>query len=449
MGAVNGTDNISHWALLQGMVHTIETGGNPLDFWSGEGSFGAATMRTYQPLAHALVAMLYFALGKTVPLMTVFLWVRYLAIVLLPLAFFIAAEMLELPPMTALVGAALAPLISTNAFYGLDYSSYVSTGRGLFPQSVAAILLLLAIGYGYRAVRYGRNWVIAGLFTGLTCICHFIYGWIAAVTICLMALLPDPLAGRAVRVRRVVAVGFVALAISAFQILPVLIDGPILNHSRWEGQWKWDSFGAATVMKYLVTGELLDHGRPPVLSLLALAGRRLDPVELLPFAQHEAGARPGAERRTVVAAGLLWTGHVGAAATAPGRDAGPALAPHHRGGPGLSGSPGGDWADRRHEPVIATRAHRGGAGGCGGSAGADAVRTLQVPGGQRVRRLPDRRGVRGGAEPGRACDRRCEAARRARVRGTRYHVGRAVRSRAGAVFRAAEHESGAADFGQL
>ena len=91
MGAVNGTDNVSHWALLQGMVHTIETGGNPLDFWSGEGSFGAATMRTYQPLAHALVALLYFALGKTVPLMTVFLWVRYLAIVLLPLAFFIAA----------------------------------------------------------------------------------------------------------------------------------------------------------------------------------------------------------------------------------------------------------------------------------------------------------------------------------------------------------------------
>jgi hypothetical protein len=272
MGAVNGSDNVSHWALLQGMVHAVETGGNPLDFWSGEGSFGAPTMRTYQSLAHALVALLYFALGKTVPLMTVFLWVRYLAIVLLPLAFFIAAEMLELPPMTALAGAALAPLISTNALYGLDYSSYVSTGRGLFPQSVAAILLLLAIGYGYRAVRYGRTWVMAGLFTGLTCICHFIYGWMAAVTICLMALLPDPLSGRIVRVRRAAAVGLVALVVSAFQILPVLTDGPILNHSRWEGQWKWDSFGAATVMKYLVTGELLDHGRPPVLTLLALAG---------------------------------------------------------------------------------------------------------------------------------------------------------------------------------
>src|SRR5260370_16800672 len=99
MGAVNGTDNISHWALLQGMVHAMETGGNPLDFWSGEGSFGAATMRTYQPLAHALVALLYFALGKTVPLITVFLWLRYLAMLLLPLAFFPPPQIFTLPPL--------------------------------------------------------------------------------------------------------------------------------------------------------------------------------------------------------------------------------------------------------------------------------------------------------------------------------------------------------------
>ena len=60
MGAVNGTDNISHWALLQGMVRYYRTRGNPLDFWSPEGSFGSATMRTYQPLAHALVVLAIF-----------------------------------------------------------------------------------------------------------------------------------------------------------------------------------------------------------------------------------------------------------------------------------------------------------------------------------------------------------------------------------------------------
>ena len=272
IGGVTGSDNISHWSLIQGMARAAETGGNPLDFWSPEESYGAATMRTYQPLAHALVVLLYFALGKTLPLITVFLWVRYLAIVLLPAGFFVAARLMELPPRTAAVAAALAPLISTNALYGLDYSSYVATGRGLFPQSVAAILLLLAIGYGFRAIYSGSALVLAGLFTGLTAVCHFIYGWIAAVTILFMALLPDERIHRVTRVRRTIALGCVALLVAAFQLLPVIIDRPFLNHSRWEGQWKFDSFGAAAVLKMLLTGELLDHDRPPVLTLLAVVG---------------------------------------------------------------------------------------------------------------------------------------------------------------------------------
>ncbi|MGA1996204.1 MAG: hypothetical protein ABSH45_10540, partial [Bryobacteraceae bacterium] len=45
-----------------------------------------------------------------------------------------------------------------------------------------------------------------------------------------------------------------------------------MNHSRWEPLWKWDSFGAARVLEWLYKGEILDHGRLPVLTLLALAG---------------------------------------------------------------------------------------------------------------------------------------------------------------------------------
>jgi Bacterial membrane protein YfhO len=275
VGRVTGNDNVSHLALLKGMVRAIESGENPLDFWSPESSFGSAPIRTYQPLAHVLVAMLYFVLGKTVSLTTVFVWVRFLSVVLLPAGFFAAALLLELPPLTAAAAAMLSPLISTDGWYGLDYSSYVSTGRGLFPQSVAAILLLLSIGYGFRAVRHGRQGVLAGALLGLTCLSHFIYGWIGAVSLCLLALLPDPAVARQLRIRRTLCVGCVALVLSAFQLLPVWIDGPILNHSRWEEAWKWDSFGAIVVLKALLSGELLDHGRLPVLSLLALIGTGL------------------------------------------------------------------------------------------------------------------------------------------------------------------------------
>ena len=67
----------------------------------------------------------------------------------------------------------------------------------------------------------------------------------------------------AVRIRRVAMVGAVALLLSAFQLAPLLLDGSNINHSRWEPVWKWDSFGAGQVLKWLFTGELLDYGRLP------------------------------------------------------------------------------------------------------------------------------------------------------------------------------------------
>jgi hypothetical protein len=67
-------------------------------------------LRTYQPLAHAVVALVYFALGKSVALMKVFVWVRFLSVVLLPLSFFAAARLMGLRPITAAAAAMLALL---------------------------------------------------------------------------------------------------------------------------------------------------------------------------------------------------------------------------------------------------------------------------------------------------------------------------------------------------
>ncbi len=300
VGRITGNDNVSHLALVKGMVRAVENGQNPLDFWSPEVSFGSAPIRTYQPLAHALVVLAYFGLGKSVSLLTVFVWVRYLSIVLLPAGFFAAARLMEFPPLTAAAAAMLAPLISTDAWYGLDFSSYVLDGRGLFPQSVAAILLLLAIGCGFQAVRRGRVGALAGLLLGLTCVCHFIYGWIGAVTLCLPALLPDAEVKRLLRIRRIAFVGAVAVLVSAFQLLPVWMDRSILNHSRWEQTWKWDSFGAGVVLKALFTGELLDHNRLPVLSLLALLGA------LLILWRLYSTRRLAAQEGFVLSAAVLW-----------------------------------------------------------------------------------------------------------------------------------------------
>ena len=272
---VDLNDNVFHFTLVERIVQAVERGENPLDCWSPEWSLGYPVLRTYQPLAHALVALVYFALGKSVPLMTVFVWVRFLSVVLLPLSFFAAARLMGLRPLTAAAAAILAPLISTNFLYGIEYGSYTWAGSGLFPQAVGSHFLLITLGLAFRAIRRGRRLAFTGAMLGVTFLAHLIYGYMGALSVCLLAAIPDAEVTRRVRIRRVAMVGAVALLISAFQLAPLLLDGSHINHSRWEPVWKWDSFGAGQVLRWLFTGALLDYGRLPVLTLLALAGAGL------------------------------------------------------------------------------------------------------------------------------------------------------------------------------
>jgi hypothetical protein len=269
---VDLNDNVLHFTLVERMVQAVGRGENPLDCWSPEWSLGYPVARTYQPLAHATVALTYFALGKTVPLMTVFVWIRFLSVALLPATFFAAARLMELPPVTAAAAAALAPLVSTNFLYGVEYGSYVWAGSGLFPQAVACHLFLLTMGLAYGAIRRNRLMVLTGVVLGLTFLAHFIYGYMGALSVCVLALIPDAEARRSVRLRRALRAGAVALLVTGFEVAALVSDGSTINHSRWEPAWKWDSFGAGQVLRWLATGELLDHGRVPVLSLLALLG---------------------------------------------------------------------------------------------------------------------------------------------------------------------------------
>ena len=269
---VDLNDNVFHFTVIDGMVNAIARGGNPLDFWLPEWSFGYAVPRTYQPLAHLLVVLVYFALGKTVSLMTIFVWIRLLSVLLLPVTFFATARLLSLGWLEAAAAALLVPLVSTNYLYGLEYGSYLWAGSGLFTQAVATHFLLLAIGFAFQGIRHGRRLALAGLLLGVTFLAHFIYGYIGALTVCLLAAIPDDEAPRGLRIQRALWAGAVGFFVAAFELLPMLADGAWINRSRWEPVWKWDSFGAWQVLKLLFTGELLDHGRLPALTVLAVMG---------------------------------------------------------------------------------------------------------------------------------------------------------------------------------
>jgi hypothetical protein len=268
-------DNVAHYTLAARIVKAVENGENPFDAWSPEWAFGYSQLRTYPILSHVLVAGSYFATGKIVSLPTVFITFRYLAVVLLPLSFFVAALLLGFEPMTAAAAALLSPLVATNDLFGLEYGSYAWHGRGLFAQAVATHVLLLALGYSWRAVRGRGLVVLAGVLVAAAFLAHFIFGYVAAVSVVLMAVLPGPETSWRARLLRVAGIGGVALAMSLWQIVPLWQDRAIMLHSIWEPAWKWDSYGAPRVLGWLFTGQLLDYGRLPVLSVLALIGAAL------------------------------------------------------------------------------------------------------------------------------------------------------------------------------
>jgi hypothetical protein len=311
---VDLNDNVSHFTFIERAVQAVEHHQNPLDFWVPEFAFGYPVFRTYQPLAHLTVAAIYFLLGKTVSLLTVFVWVRYLLLVLLPLSFFCSARLLDLSRPAALAAAMLAPLLVTNGLFGLEAGSFVWAGLGLFPQLFAAHLLLVGMGLAFRAVRTGKRLTLTGAVLGLAFLGHMIYGYIGLLTTVLMAAqtLHEQQAGAtgpAVRraLSRLAWIWVTAGLIAGFQLVTMFQDRRIINHSHWEPVWKWDSYGFFAVAGQVLSGAALDYGRLPVLSLLALLGIGAYVWYVWRRKQTESLAAPAETLHFLAGAALLWT----------------------------------------------------------------------------------------------------------------------------------------------
>jgi hypothetical protein len=267
IGRVNLNDNVFHFTILDRLVQQPA-----LELWMPEWSFGYPVLRGYQPLGHWLAAAAHWLTFRQFPLDVLFAFVRWALLALFPLTAYIACRWLPMPPMTAAAVALLAPLVASPNLYGIEYGSYIWRGNGLYTQLVAMHFFVLAIGAGCRAVRRGRGVWAAGLLLALTFLAHFIYGYMAAATLLLIAALPGGEAPARRRFARLAWVAAMSIGLTAFQLLPIITDGAFINRSRWEPLWKWDSFGAKEVLGLAATGDLLDARRLPVLTLLALIG---------------------------------------------------------------------------------------------------------------------------------------------------------------------------------
>lgn len=270
---VSNNDDANHYAYIRDASDALARGANPLDFWAPAMEFGFPPFVYYQHLPHLAVVALDWLTFGVVDLLTLFNVVRWLLLVLLPLTVWWSLRRLGVPgPGAALAGAAAA-LVSGDARFGIEYDSFVWRGWGMYTQLWAVHLTFLALAAVNDLLDRGRGFIRAVLLLAALALSHLIWAYMAAISVLVIFLIGLRRATWRLRIVRLGAAAAAVALLTSYMWLPFLQLRPYLNVSQpYLPQWRFDSFGLGQIVTWLVTGELLDHGRLPVLTLVVAIG---------------------------------------------------------------------------------------------------------------------------------------------------------------------------------
>ncbi len=271
----SNNDDATHFLLIQRASEALANGENVLDHWVPQLELGFPWFIYYQPLPALVVVVLHRALFGLVDLLTVFNAVRYLLLVGLPITVFWSLRRMGVAASGAAIAAAVSPLLSGDFRYGFDYDSYIWRGFGMFTQLAAMHLSFVTVAVAWSSLR-SRKWSdVAWLALALAALVltHLIYAYMMAITLGVIALVGAET--RADIVRRVVRLVFASIpaaVVSAWLWLPFITQPAFLGASPYLQAEKYDSYGAGKILGWLVTGDLMDHGRLPVITALVALG---------------------------------------------------------------------------------------------------------------------------------------------------------------------------------
>jgi hypothetical protein len=246
-----------------------------LDPWASQWSLGYPLWRIYQPLPHLLAAAIIACCRTFASPASSFAAFYYVLLVLVPASLYLGTRLMGLNPLAA--GLASILILTLNeggdfGRYGLSYGSFVWRGSGLFTELVALLIMLPAFGLVTRAIDSGSRKTGAAVGLALTALSHIFFGYIAFLSTAVWAL-AGPNEDRRLRVARAASIAARATLLIAWFVIPMLLVGSEVNRSRWDPQYKFDSYGAPVILGELFAGRLLDFGRAvPMLSLMVAFG---------------------------------------------------------------------------------------------------------------------------------------------------------------------------------
>lgn len=255
-----------HRSMVRWAADRIRDGHLPFDGWYPYLSLGASRFHHYQSLPHITTGLISLAAGAAT-----FRWSLYLLLALWPVGVYAGGRLLGLGRWPAAAAALISPLLSSSAGLGYEWGSYVWRGSGAWAQLWGMWALPFAWGTSWQAIAKGRRLWLAALVLGLTICVHLLTGYLALLSLAVFVLVAPREIWRRLGRSALVAGG--ALLAAAWMLVPLLTDaGWTVNDEFSRGTFYYDSFGAHRVMRWLVTGELFDAGRLPVLTLLLAVG---------------------------------------------------------------------------------------------------------------------------------------------------------------------------------
>ncbi|MGC8959062.1 MAG: 6-pyruvoyl-tetrahydropterin synthase-related protein [Chloroflexia bacterium] len=264
-------DDTLHLDLVERTVEALDRGEDPTDFWVPDFVQGYPLFHHYQHLPHLVTALLYKGLGGALSLRTLYDLVRYLLLCTFPLSVYWAGRRLGLRAPAAALAGLLSSLLSSGGLYGMDFSSYVWRGWGMYTQLWGMWLLPPALAGLYVTIREGRAWAGTAALVAATLLSHTVLGYVALLSGVLFLLL-GPFSALGRRALRLGLVLLLVALLSAYFLLPFFLDRLYMNRSVWEDPGKYDAYGWQWTLQALFSGRLLDSDRFPSLTLLAGLG---------------------------------------------------------------------------------------------------------------------------------------------------------------------------------
>ena len=242
----------------------------PLDSWFPFLGLGSPQFLHYQSLPAMLTGLAGLAIGPD----AAYRWTLYLLLSLWPVSVYLGARLFGAGRPAAGAAAAMSPFLMSRTGIGYEQNAYVWVGYGVWTQLWASWTLPLAWGFSWRAIRDGRNVFAAVALASLTIALHFETGYLVMLPLLLWPLVSGRSIATSARRAAIVAVG--ALLATAWVTVPLIDQRPWASiNEALQRTPLVNGYGAGRVLGWLASGQLLDHGRVPIVTLFAAIGLAL------------------------------------------------------------------------------------------------------------------------------------------------------------------------------